>query len=41
MIFRVEKDPEVRWNIIEQDGFHMQTLDQAAFEGAFRSLLEY
>jgi len=40
MIFRVEKDPEVRWNIIEQDGFHMQTLDQATFEEAFKSLLE-
>jgi len=40
MIFRVEKDPEDRWNIIEQDGFHMQPLDQAAFEEAFKSLLE-
>ena len=40
MIFRVEKDSEDRWNIIEQDGFRMQALDQAAFEEAFKSLLE-
>jgi len=40
MIFRIEKDPEDRWNIIEQDGFRMQTFDQSAFEEAFKSLLE-
>jgi hypothetical protein len=40
MIFRVEKDPEDRWSIIEQDGFRMQTFDQSAFEEAFKSLLE-
>lgn len=40
MIFRVEKDPEDRWNIVEQDGFRMQAFDQSTFEGAFKSLLE-
>ena len=40
MIFRVEKDPEDRWKIIEQDGFQMQTFDQSAFEEALKSLLE-
>ena len=40
MIFRVERDPEDRWNIIEQDGFRMQPFDQSAFEEAFKSLLE-
>jgi hypothetical protein len=35
MIFRVEKDPEDRWSIIEQDGFRMQEFDQFAFEKAF------
>ncbi len=40
LIFRVEKDPEDRWNIIEQDSFRMRTFDQSAFENAFKSLLE-
>jgi hypothetical protein len=40
MIFRVEKDPEDRWSIIEQDGFSMQAFDQFAFEKAFKALLE-
>jgi hypothetical protein len=40
MIFRVEKDPEDRWSIIEQDGFRMQAFDEPAFEKAFKALLE-
>lgn len=40
LLFRVEKEPEERWKIVEQDGFRMQVLDQAAFEEAFKSLLE-
>jgi hypothetical protein len=40
MIFRVEKDPQDRWNIIEQDGFRMQPFEQSAFEEAFKSLME-
>jgi hypothetical protein len=40
LIFRVERDPEDRWNIIEQDGFRMRAFDQTAFEDAFKSLLE-
>ncbi len=40
MIFRIEKVPEDRWSIIEQDGFRMQAFDQVAFEGAFKALLE-
>jgi hypothetical protein len=40
MLFRLEKDPEDRWSIIEQDGFQMQAFDQIAFEKAFRALLE-
>ena len=40
MIFRVEKVPEDRWTIIEQDGFRMRAFDQAAFEEAFKALLE-
>jgi hypothetical protein len=40
MIFRVEKVPDDRWNIIEQDGFRMRAFDQAAFEEAFKALLE-
>ena len=40
MIFRVEKDPEDRWSIIEQDRFQMRALDPSAFEEAFKALLE-
>ncbi len=40
MIFRVEKGPEDRWSIIEQDGFRMRAFDQFAFEDAFKALLE-
>ncbi len=40
MIFRVEKDPEDRWSIIEQDGFRMRDFDRGAFEEAFKALLE-
>jgi len=40
MIFRVERDPDDRWSIIEQDGFRMQPFDQLAFEHAFKTLLE-
>ena len=40
MIFRVEKVPEDRWSIIEQDGFRMRAFDQVAFEEAFKALLE-
>ena len=40
MIFRVEKDPEDRWSIIEQDGYRMLTFDQSAFEEVFKNLLE-
>jgi len=40
MIFRVEKVPEDRWSIIEQDGFRMRAFDQFAFEEAFKALLE-
>ena len=40
MIFRVATDPEDRWNIIEQDGLQLRTLDQSSFEDAFKSLLE-
>lgn len=39
MIFRVEKEPEDRWNIIEQDGFRLQVFNQASFEQALKSLL--
>ena len=40
MIFRVERVPEDRWSIIEQDGFRMRAFDQVAFEEAFKALLE-
>jgi hypothetical protein len=40
MIFRVQRDPDDRWSIIEQDGFRMQPFDQLAFEQAFKTLLE-
>jgi hypothetical protein len=40
MIFRVEKDPEDRWSIVEQDSFRMRAFDQVAFEEAFKALLE-
>jgi hypothetical protein len=40
MIFRGEKEPEDRWNLIEQDGFRLQPFDQKTFEAAFQSLLE-
>jgi hypothetical protein len=40
MIFRVEKDPEDRWSIVEQDGFRMRAFEQVAFEEAFKALLE-
>ena len=40
MIFRVEKVPEDRWSIIEQDGFRMRAFDQVAFEEALKALLE-
>jgi len=39
LIFRVEKEPQDRWSIIEQDSFRTQTFDEAAFEEAFKSLL--
>jgi hypothetical protein len=40
MIFRVEKEPEDRWRIVEQDGFQMQPFDRQSFESAFQGLLE-
>jgi hypothetical protein len=40
MIFRVEKDPEDRWSIVEQDGYRVNAFDQVAFEEAFKTLLE-
>ena len=40
MLFRLEKVPEDRWSIIEQDGFRMRAFDQAAFGEAFKALLE-
>ena len=40
MIFRVEKDPEDRWSLIEQDGFRLQPFDRSAFEEAFKALLQ-
>lgn len=39
MMFRVEVEPEDRWNIIEQDSFQLQSLNQQSFEEAFKSLL--
>jgi hypothetical protein len=40
MLFRVEKEPEDRWNIIEQDSYHMRPFNQTSFEEALQSLLE-
>ena len=39
MVFRVDRDPEDRWNIVEQDGFRIQPFDQSTLEEAFKSLL--
>jgi hypothetical protein len=40
MLFRVEKEPEDRWNIIEQDSYQMRPFDRTSFEEAFQSLLD-
>ena len=40
MLFRVEKEPEDRWNIIEQDSYQMRPFDRASFEETLQSLLE-
>ena len=40
MIFRVEREPEDRWSIIEQDSYRRQPLNQDSFEAAFQDLLE-
>ncbi len=40
MIFRLEREPEDRWSIIEQDSYEMRPFDQPSFEAAVQSLLE-
>ncbi|MEJ7639918.1 MAG: hypothetical protein WKF75_18600 [Singulisphaera sp.] len=40
VIFRLEREPEERWNIIEQDSYAMQLFNQQSFEAAVQSLLE-
>jgi hypothetical protein len=40
LMYRVEKEPEDRWSIIEEDRYRLESLDQRAFEAALQGLLE-
>jgi hypothetical protein len=40
ILFRVEKEPTDRWNIVTPDGYEIRPFDQSSFEAALQSLLE-
>jgi hypothetical protein len=40
MIYRLEREPQDRWCIVEEDSHRLEPLDQRAFEAALQSLLE-